>query len=102
MNGHYSPNGRCHAVLRRLAQGTASFEHLQSVTCAHLSDLKRKKLRFITRAMAADGLIDTETRVYRILAAGREALRLLDAGQPVKAGGSPTVRIFIQPEAVNG
>lgn len=98
----YDPYGRAHSTLRRLAQGTASFDSLQRFACANCSPSKLAKYRWLTRAMLHDGLIQTDGQIYAITADGRDALGRLERGETVGAEARPTVRIFVQREPAHG
>ena len=93
----YSPHGRAHSALRRLAQGTATFDGLQAFACANVSPSKLAKFKFLMRAMKRDGLVDLEGNTYSITDTGRDALADLEAGRWVDGHQPrPNVRVFAQ------
>lgn len=98
----YSPNGRGHRTLAALAHGSRLFDHLRAEACAvNCAPSKRAKYSHLTRAMKADGLIETgQGWMYAATDLGLNALDRLERGETVIIGpGVPNVRVFAQREA---
>jgi hypothetical protein len=91
----FTPEGRAHRILRRLHDGTATFDGLQHMICEGYGSSHWRKFRWLTRSMIADGLIASTGAAYMLTERGRDALQRLDAGRDVPIGEPvPNVRIF--------
>lgn len=89
----YSHDGAAHAILRRLAEGSARFERLQALAC-RASAHDPAKVKYLVRAMVADDLIVAADIGYRITSFGRNGLAELDQGRDFTAEDVPSVRAF--------
>lgn len=108
--GNYTPHGRVHRVLDRLAQAPCKIGHLMAAQgyCYPASDGVRKKFWRLLDHLKEHQLIAPRGEVWAITDAGLDVLRYLDAmhGQCPPPGITeadeaprPTVRIFAREAA---
>ena len=88
---NFTPGGRTHLVLARLAEGPCIASDLFSALGYpdEVSEPKRKAFWRLVDVLKRDGLIfQGWDKAYEILPAGQDALERLDAE------ASPTIRVF--------
>ena len=82
----FSVNGRCHRVLRALADGPLPPEEIIDLVAPCGSYGRRKRAHFLLVSMIEAGLVRRSglLRIHQITSTGREALTDLNAGCPVR------------------
>ncbi len=88
----FSVNGRCHQVLRALADGPLPPEELIDLVAPCGSYGRRKRAHFLLVSMIEAGLVRNRGAFNAITEAGRDALADLDAGFSVGGVGTPRVQ----------
>lgn len=90
----YSPEGKAHRVLARLAAGDASFTEIAEALGMPSRNVKRDRLWHICGALLHDRLIGGVRARYWITGDGRDALEALGRGYEAVTPNRTSVRIF--------
>ncbi len=94
---NFTPSGRAHTILARLAQSPCKAGYLFRALGypVRMPPYQRRKFWRLVDVLKADSLVDQdEDAVLAILPAGRAELARLDALAQAVVVGAPTVRIF--------
>lgn len=90
----YSPEGKAHRVLERLAAGDASFTEIAETLGMPSRNVKRDRLWHICGALLHDRLIGGVRARYWITREGRDALEALRGGSVAAVANLTTFRVF--------
>lgn len=85
----FTPNGRTHRILARLAESECRFFDLyQHVHCGFWTEARRKKLWRLLNVLEDRGMIETDGQSFFLLPAGALELNALDLASTTR------VRVF--------
>lgn len=98
----YTPQGVGHRALSFVKEGPATYAELARALWPDASPNKRRKAFYVLASMREHGLLHREDLGgYAITEDGRDALAILESGQPytVHEAPEPNVRIFVKDAA---